>query len=256
MKAKEVQMNQSETAFVLDFDGTVADTFTPSPSGVGVSEAYEYAIQEVFGEATLQHYLASGGLQNRSPRAVVESLQDFTTLQVGEVTEQLVELKVAHLLKHAWGQRLEDGALWPRLMPGFAKFWVRLCCRPEISRVILSSGHRRLIEETFEMNGLVQPHLVVSDDDVRRLPVPLSKPDTRLWEFMLARAAEVAMQFQRAVYIGDDPEKDGLLVKELPNVRFVLFGEGTETEGPRLWRMTDWRELKLPPVSLGFEAAE
>ena len=36
-------------AYVFDFDGTIAKTFTQSPSGVGVNEVTRMAIDRVFG---------------------------------------------------------------------------------------------------------------------------------------------------------------------------------------------------------------
>jgi hypothetical protein len=48
------------------FDGTVAETFERSPNGIGVHEAYNLAVEGLFGAKALKRYMASGGLRNRA----------------------------------------------------------------------------------------------------------------------------------------------------------------------------------------------
>ena len=60
----------------FDFDGTVADTFTKSPSGIGVKEAYEQAILDIFGEEGKNIYNELGRLKNRAPSELVKAILD------------------------------------------------------------------------------------------------------------------------------------------------------------------------------------
>ncbi|MCK5413676.1 MAG: hypothetical protein KAI57_04890 [Candidatus Pacebacteria bacterium] len=60
--------------FVIDFDGTIADTLTRNPNSIGVDEGYEYAIRIIFGEEGLTAYRKIGGLKNRAPTELVKEL--------------------------------------------------------------------------------------------------------------------------------------------------------------------------------------
>lgn len=67
------------TLIAMDFDGTVANTFSAPSSGIGVCEAYMYAVEETFGLAALEKYVAEGGLRNRAPVEVVRQLAPDAT---------------------------------------------------------------------------------------------------------------------------------------------------------------------------------
>lgn len=235
-------MPEFKSALVLDFDGTMANTFEPSPSGVGVHEAYHHAVLTTLGDGALAHYCKSGGLRNRAPREVVEELFDAgfgTGLDLTTATEHLVTSKIQCLLTRAFGQLCVDGAPWPRLTNGFGAFWRMVKERQEIATVILSSGHEDCIVRTFEMHNLPVPDLIVSDDDLRALPEPLCKPDPRLWQYMLGKSK---FTFVNAVYVGDDVVKDGELAAN-SGVQFFHFApEGTPRHGHE-GTFADWREF-------------
>lgn len=74
-----------EYLVVSDFDGTLARTFDPSPSGIDVNEAYAYAVKSIFGKAGLEIYAMLGGLKNRAPSELI------TELLQNEHQGQLVE---------------------------------------------------------------------------------------------------------------------------------------------------------------------
>ena len=230
-----------QSALVLDFDGTVANTFEPSPSGLGVEGAYEYAVSHLFGTLALEGYKRDGGLQNRSPGEVVEALRragfgkDYDT---ASITDELVRLKIDCLIGGI-GQPLHDGVLWPRLTRGFADFWRCMSADATVFTVILSSGHRAFITKTFEVNGLPLPNLMVTDDELRALPQPLHKPNPQLWHYMLETANAT---FGSAVYVGDDQVKDGELARNV-GVPFFHF---TGTKAPlhrQVGTFDDWRDL-------------
>jgi len=58
-------------AIIADFDRCLADTFSPSPNGIGVDEAYEYAIECLFGKYGLKLYKELGGIKNRAPLELI-----------------------------------------------------------------------------------------------------------------------------------------------------------------------------------------
>lgn len=230
-----------ESALVLDFDGTIANTFEPSPSGLGVKESYEIAVRHLFGQSALNQYDLKGGLRNRSPREVVVELQlaGFGKgLEVTGATDELVGLKIDCLINQI-GQTLDDGAMWPRLTTGFADFWKQVVTNTSMFTAIVSSGHRAFIEKTFLMHGLGLPKFMVTDDELRSLPEPLSKPDPRLWQHLLD---EAKVSFPSAFYIGDDQAKDGGLARNarVPFLHFAPVGApGFGCEGS----FADWRDI-------------
>ncbi len=235
---------------VMDFDLTVANTFEPSPTGIGVKEAYEHAVESVLGRVAVESYRESGGLRNRAPREVVEELQrkGFKKQRdTGQMADELVKAKIECLINEI-GKPLPDGSLWPRLTNGFDDFWKRLTSM-DMDEVpftgVLSSGHYDFIFETFRVHGLEMPGITVTDDELRVLPEPLCKPDGRLWTYMLS-VANVSLA--QAVYIGDDPVKDGTLARNA-GIPFLHFAaKGTSCHGaPNTF--DDWRNV-LPHLGV------
>src|SRR5262249_40500792 len=139
---------------------TIAETFVPSPNGIGVEEAYRHAVEVLFGPEGSKLYRAVGGLKNRAPRALVEAMfaesdkpivltararhyfRDHASKLAGYVPEgkgvplerwnaadpfdQMVELVVRlklQILAAQVGTQLPNGDLWPALTTGFRTFW-------------------------------------------------------------------------------------------------------------------------------------
>ena len=232
------------STLVLDFDGTVARTFERSPNGVGVNEAYEAAIKEFFGKSALTHYLETGGLMNRSPREVVIALQEAgfqPTDNTSELTNVLVNFKISCLLGEV-GQRLTDGEIWPRLTPGFGRFWETLRVKTLMYTGILSSGHRAFIERTFEVHGLELPDVLVTDDELRALPTPLSKPDPALLT-EVDKAAGFTLRRSTTCFVGDDLEKDGKFAKNCGIDFFHLVPPGSTLLRERKNTFENWSDL-------------
>jgi len=189
---------------VCDFDGCLAATFEPSPRGRNVQEAYEYAIGSVFGKHGLEVYKKIGGLQNRAPREVVETLlangnrenlienagSFFCKKQTSlgglipkgkgyplewkegrfwdpgnVITEMLVRCKLSHLLG-------EISKEWPRPYNGVLDFLetigkINKDGQVDVQLAILSSGHEEFIKRTFSAWGFPCPQILVTDDDMR-----------------------------------------------------------------------------------------
>ncbi len=144
--------------FGSDFDGTVAQTFAPSPNGIGVTEAYRLACQKIFGSG-FELYEEIGPLDSRSPMEVIrallptskngsvligkarkfldsnhESLQGFVPAGKGAglnwssedphsvITEILVRVRM-QLFWDEIGARFPDGRVWPEPCAGFLQFY-------------------------------------------------------------------------------------------------------------------------------------
>lgn len=219
-----------------DFDGTIALTHEPAPNGMTVPLAYEVAVVRVFGHSALQQYQAEGGLNNRAPLEIVRQLapgMDTSTLY--QRAEDLVEVKLAHLMSEV-GNRSADGERWPRPTSGFVSFWRGISPRSDIDTAVVSSGHQAFIEKFFDVQGLGQPDILVTDDDMRPLmttyePEQLVKPSAFLLQMAHARSAARRRRLglvppvvprDRVAYVGDDLVKDGRLADNAA-VEFVHF---------------------------------
>lgn len=180
--------------FLFDFDGTLADTFTKSPNGIGVNEAYEGGVVSIFGEAGAVAFRRIGGLQNRAPAELIRALLevDPSLREVGKrfhdaakhadvpwdeenpintFTELLVREKLGILVKEI-GTADSAGKQWPQPFPGVVEFFriidaINQRGEVQIDIGIISSGHTEFIRRTFEMWGVPLPPIFVTDDDIR-----------------------------------------------------------------------------------------
>jgi hypothetical protein len=191
-----------------DFDGTIAQTFEPSPNGVGVNEACIAAILVLFGEKGVACFHRLNGLRNRSPRELIElmlkseerpyfiqsafdyfrkhrhSLEQFVPKDKGYplvwsrrnpvsvISEIFVRIKLSLLIDEI-GTKFPNGDKWPRPCKGALKFFKAI--QRENQRVpnsvhtaIVSSGHDLFIQKVFEMWGIECPALLLTDDTMRR----------------------------------------------------------------------------------------
>lgn len=218
---------------VFDFDRTIADTFTPAPSGVGVKEAYDMAIYDVFGQRGFDAYHEElGGLQGREPKELVlellkspRGLKPQRNWSVSQTIEHLVAVKLDCLLAQITPK-------WPRLYDGAKDFFeaVEEKVLP-IDLAIISSGHDEFIRWTFEVNKLIAPQNLVTSDTVRTV----TQPERELYKphpYQLARAhydwlkkygespfsqnglfTERDKGKPQILYVGDDPKIDGELAR-------------------------------------------
>lgn len=141
-----------------DYDGTIAQTFVPSPHNIGVEEAYRLSCGDIFGPEGLQTYDLIGGLQNMAPlelvtalleagdklsflgqaRAFLErerlSLEGFVLPGRGSSLDWqssdpilvVAEILVRTKMRHFWdeiGAQFPDGRIWPEACAGFIEFY-------------------------------------------------------------------------------------------------------------------------------------
>lgn len=221
---------------VSDFDGTIANTFAPSPSNIGVSEAYRLAVEKLFGEEALKYYISTGGLKNRNPGEVVKSLQD-QGFGGDVIAEDLVQAKLGYLLR-------EIGPEWPKPCNGFVEFYKVIEEMDGVEIAILSSGHEEFIKKTFFAWGLDPPRIMLTDDDFRGYnpPLPLekfSKPSPLLMDLI---QQEWGGRRRHMIMFGDDPDKDGKLAKNA-GIPFGLFPRQNFFFAENSFQFDDWREI-------------
>lgn len=247
MTSKEHSPNSSESfrttrLIAQDFDGTIAQTFQKSPSGIGVEEATEQAVDQVFGPLSTDRYRKKGGLRNRAPLEVVQELSPLVSAQ--EIQSLLARLIVSKLdiLMTEIGTTFDDGTVWPRPVAGYIEFLESLQqARTEgqhIDTLILSSGHEPFIKKVYETWDITEPEYIIGQEtteerglgNVVKPSSTLMKLAHRVWSegyglspsfigFQLAKS--------RTLYVGDDDNKDGQLARN-SGVKFALI-ESSDT---------------------------
>ncbi len=192
-----------------DFDGTIAKTFEKSPNNIGVNEAYQMAVEKIFGSEGAQTYAELGGLRNKAPGELVNDLiaanpnlvsvaqrffeENRTDLEnamaVGKgvkmewnpkepgavIGEMLVRTKLSFISDQI-GTEFADGRVWPQPCDGFIDSYKKIqelkAQGIEVDFSILSSGHDEFIRKVFQLWKLECPDLLVTDDDMRGRPYP------------------------------------------------------------------------------------
>lgn len=219
--------NGFKPLIIFDFDRTIADTFSPSPSGIGVAEAYDLAVRNTFGQEG--HYLYEtllGGLQNREPGELVDEIG-------GKAVELGIELPYFATRKDAIralvGEKIrlllpDFSTKWPLPLPGVKEFFHKVAKgQLPVETAIVSSGHDEAIRKFFAVNDLTPPRIMITSDTIRDLTEPkrpLYKPEP----YQVARAhhewlLQKPKDYQsrkdtgkpHILVIGDDPKKDGEL---------------------------------------------
>lgn len=256
-----------------DYDGTIANTFTPSSSGMSVTLAYKCAIGDIFGSQSLFDDI--GGLQNRAPAEIIAAilkcnrLLGNTGLQYFKrnhtelsglvpkgkgirlnsgtadlLTETLVRVKLKYLLH-------EISNAWPKPYEGFLDALEEFE-RQAVYFAVITSGHDRFLERSFELWKAPKPAFTVTDDDMRMFGLPAEdccKPsslliDTLMCKIQMSMGATVKGDIK--AYIGDCPVKDRGLAWSA-NLRFGLFNPDDKPKpsgfGRNEFEFSCWRQL-------------
>lgn len=309
--------NELEKRYLIacDFDGTLFDTFCPSPNGMDVKKAYSLALDDIFGQGRGEWFLTKFGLNGKTPSEVINVILTFTKDRIVlidnarsfyeknegnfdypipeckdgkltwdtnnpeiSITQMLVGEKLKHLLKEI-GQKDEEGIMWPPPSKDVSIFLKTVRgLKTEgfpIDFAIISSGHRAFIEKSLHVWNILQPDVLVTEDDIRprRYPQELKirfKPGV----FPLALTHHQWLKQQglnknditrigkeskeRMVYVGDDPKKDMLMAQRARVESFCYPQTSWQTINETLFRnkhLLDGRPFGeiLKPQLIGVE---
>ncbi|HEY1085519.1 MAG TPA: hypothetical protein VGE34_02205 [Candidatus Saccharimonadales bacterium] len=228
----------------LDFDGTIADTFTQPKNGFGVEAAYHVAIARVFKPSALESYKASGGLRNRAPIEVVRQLARYRP----DDSEQTLLDELDAVKLEVISSQISPS--WPQPAKGFVDFSKNLEKSPH-DQAIISSGHESFIEKVYEKTlGVEPPKIILAQETIARIArqgnieTPV-KPSPQLLVYAYARwrglhGLEAVDQIAeddkpRIHYVGDDPQKDGKMAAAAGvNFHQLYFREAENT-----WRQVE-----------------
>lgn len=225
----------------LDFDGTVADTLTPSPNNIDVERGYLIAVEEVFGRPARERYEHEGGLRNRAPIEVVQQLARGATDEEQHVLHTKLDAAKLGVLVN------EISPTWPRPIPGFEHYVKTLNAARRasvlIDTAIVSSGHASFIDATFRTWGIFEPTFMLEQDAMRAIAVARNevmpfKPDSRIFGYatLLWRNAHkvpdgpfmpTVSERRRMHYIGDG-DVDEQLAKNAAIPFFRIHAANTE----------------------------
>jgi len=200
----------------------------------------------MFGSACLHEYIRQGGLKNRAPVEVVQSLApDAACSEVVELTDEFIQRKLAILLGEV-GARFPDGTVWPRPVPGYLEFLeqVKAAAQEEglpIDTHLLSSGHEPFIDKVLREWGVAVDEVIAEETIRQHDPTMPVKPSPKLmtisrnlWRVGYGVSEEQPDELGRILYAGDDPEKDGKLAAN-SGVDFVLIGATSA--------LADWKKV-------------
>ncbi len=211
--------------FAADFDETIALTNETAPGIVGVEEAYNIAINEVFGVEALTKYMLEGGLQGRAPIDVVRQLApDAADTETLDILQKLDATKLSIL---------EDqiSPTWPKPSGGFLEL-SQMIEKTQgtglpIDTMIISSGHATFISKTYAAWGVKPPEIILAQEAIlvasqkAAIEMP-SKPDSVIMQFAydawrrkfdlnpIGTTIKPQDAF-RMLYVGDNMVMDGQL---------------------------------------------
>lgn len=250
----------------FDFDGTIAETFKKGPRGIGVNEATNNAITDIFGKPGAIQLDRLGGLKNRAPselinlilkttdrETLIKNAQEFFKEKADSlslivpknkgsplvwdeknieqlITELFVRQKLLYLLEQV-GERTTDGQVWPPLTQGFLEFWavlqqLKIDGLP-IDTAIISSGHDIFIDRVFKLYNLKRSDIIITEDDIRGKKYPKEiERRVKPGELPLALAHFYWLKEQGINHLNFDLET----AKEVRN-RMIYFGDDPSKDG-------------------------
>jgi hypothetical protein len=264
-KSPDMESFNSTYLLLFDFDGTQAQTFKPSPSGVGVEENYENTIREIFGDEILDTYNEQGGLQNRNPIEVIHDLfeihpemleqakshlnknkSELTTVMpetvhfldswdespLKSLNEVYVRQDLINSLGHI-GLINSDGSVWPKPTEGFDSFWQKIHELNDgnygfsIDTAVISSGYTEYIAKTFDVWGQPYPNIWITDNETRKRKFP-EEHEKRV------KPAPFAVSLAHHAWLkahGKTGPDFDLSIAEESKDRMFLFGDGISKDG-------------------------
>lgn len=246
-----------------DFDGTIVDTFSPSPNGLDVKSAYKKALGDIFGTDLSETYFASYPLDNRAPSEIavdfldkfgwqnglLERAKDFHSktathaYQIPEaesgipwnesnpaitISAMIVGQKL-HYLMDEIGKHNGNGTWPPTLEHSTATFLNSL---EELKNLgfpietgIVSSGHEVPIRKILELHNIKFSGILVTDDTIRQRKYP-EEEDRRV------KPGQLPLALAHAKWIQKHEDSPGYLqaARETKS-RMLLIGDSMSKDG-------------------------
>jgi hypothetical protein len=241
----------------FDYDGTAFNTGEPAPGGGDIDAAYAPPIAEYIGQAAADDFLENGGHRHRTPTEIVHSLvPDARTDQLERLSDKITQGKLEILM--GWvGLPLPDGTQWPRPIDGFTDTWEAIYAARQkgqpIGTAVISAGHTRFEQKTFDIHDLPQPDIYLTEDVMKGLalnlpledqvkPSPFLTDITRLLFSQRLRRTHPHLRDTPIdqIHIGDDPIKDLRLARN-SHIDFVLVEKNNPAEA---WKkVADWLQV-------------
>jgi hypothetical protein len=217
-----------------DFDGTTNDTGEEAPGIKTVNDGYKEGLDVAFGPEAADVFEAQGGHNHRTPPQIVEDIT--VVLRLGLVpadilskSKQVVDVKQGILFDQI-GAPLPDGALWPRTTEGFREYWEAIYVAREHGRLvdtaILSSGHTPFIEKSFDVHGLPQPDMMITEEVINEFLFNSIPPEYR------GKPAPLPLSISKiawAAKYGKAIHEKGL--SESMNSKILLVGDSSRADG-------------------------
>jgi hypothetical protein len=215
-----------------DFDDTEAFTSERAPGIPTVNDGYASGIDELFGAVAVERFLRKGH-GHRTPTEIVANIMNLPP-DKEEVREAaaFVTRRKLEVVSSAIGKPLEDGTPYPRQSEGFSETWMGVYAAQEegfpLGKAVVSSGHTEYEQRVFDMWGLPQPDMYLTDDVVNAMALQIPwvdqvKPSPMLVEvaqtihaYKLKRTHEAFKNSNllassiRTIYVGNAPQDEQL----------------------------------------------
>lgn len=239
-----------------DFDDTEALTSERAPGIPTVNDGYAAAIDDLFGTEAADKFLKDGHGHGTPPEIVARIMGLDPSNEEVKRAALIVVRKKLEILSATIGKPLLDGTPWPRQSNGFAETWMGVHRAQEegfpLGKAVVSAGHTEFEQKVFDMWGLPQPDMYLTDDVVNALSLDLPwsdqvKPSPMLIElartlhaYRLKRQFERFRQFKalpaliRTIHVGN-AEKDKQLAKSA-GVECVIIDQNYQRES---WQQVD-----------------
>jgi hypothetical protein len=246
---KNLLRNYPKRLVLVNFPGTIARTSMMNRDGLNADDAYQDAIQEIFGPEGFQRFYDNKDLHNAPATQVVMYLasrpelaknlrnyceicnihDDFELVDpIPILVKEFVDLYTSYL-KLTIGTICFDKQIWPEIHTGFGEFQNQLK-RSNIDLGIISPFPEGFIREVFNFYHLGQPLICVGPNDGFDPNFSWHASDPDWIDIAINEWIEinpeltVSYALKNTVYIGNDITIDGKLANS-KGIPFWFFSQ-------------------------------
>jgi hypothetical protein len=233
--ATEIPKQLEEPQLMLnDFDGTEAFTSERGEGIPTVEDGYAAAIDELFGPVAADNFRRNGH-GHGTPTDIVADIMGLPgDDKEVKTAAAFVTMRKLDVISGGIGRPLKDGTPYPRQSEGFAETWMGVHTAQEegfpIGKGVISAGHTEYEQKVFDMWGLPQPDMYLTDDVVTAMALQIPWADQVKPSPMLVEVAQTLHAYElrrkyeafrnsnllansvRTIHVGD-AEKDRQLAR-------------------------------------------